>query len=365
MTIPFLDLKAVNARYRSAIEERMAQVLDSGWYLQGRQNEVFAANFARYCGVPHALGVANGLDALRLIIRALGYGPGDEILVPANTYIASILAISDNGCTPVPVEPDARSYNIDPTLIEAHLTPRTRAVLVVHLYGQVADMEPITRIAAQHGLKVIEDAAQAHGALYCGRRVGQLGDAAGFSFYPGKNLGALGDAGAVTTHDAELMERVKALANYGSDRKYHHIYKGLNSRLDELQAAVLDVKLAQLDADNARRREIAAYYRRHIQHPEVLLPQVADELGHVWHLFVVRSRRRDQLQQHLTAHGVQTLIHYPTPPHRQGAYREWAERSYPITEALHRTVLSLPMSPVLTDAQVRYVAEAVNSWDPA
>lgn len=363
MTISFLDLHAINERFRAEIEARMAEVLDSGWYLQGKQNDIFAEHFAAYCGAGHALGVANGLDALRLIIKGMGFGPGDEIIVPANTYIASILAISDNGCTPVLVEPDIHTYNIDPDLIEERITPRTKAILVVHLYGQAVQMEKVQQLAAKHGLKIIEDAAQAHGAIYRGQRVGHLGDAAGFSFYPGKNLGALGDAGAVTTDDAELCARIKALANYGSDRKYHHIFKGLNSRLDEIQAAVLDVKLAHLDADNARRREIAAYYRRHITHPGVILPEAYDEQAHVWHVFAVRTQERERFQQYLAENGVHTLIHYPTPPHQQGAYSEWAERSYPITEEIHRTILSLPISPVLTQEQVERVVEVVNAWN--
>jgi len=259
--IAFLPLDKINNRFRDEIDARIKTILDKGWYLQGEENEEFCKHFSEYCGTKYALGVANGLDALNLILRAYGFGPGDEIIVPANTYIATILAISENGCTPVLVEPDINTCNIDPDLIEAAITPRTKAIMVVHLYGQAVQMEKVWDIARRHGFKIIEDAAQAHGAYYQGKRTGNLGDVAAFSFYPGKNLGCMGDGGGITTNDQELYEKVKALANYGSDRKYHHIYKGTNSRLDEIQAAVLDVKLAHLDADNARRREIATLYR--------------------------------------------------------------------------------------------------------
>ena len=363
MHIPFLPLDKINNRFRDEIDARIKAILDKGWYLQGEENERFCRNFAAYCGTKYALGVANGLDALNLILRAYGFGPDDEIIVPANTYIASILAISENGCTPVLVEPDINSSNIDPDLIEAAITQRTRAIMVVHLYGQAVQMEKVWAIAKKHGLKIIEDAAQAHGAYYQGRRTGNLGDAAAFSFYPGKNLGCLGDGGGITTNDDELYAKVKALANYGSDRKYHHIYKGVNSRLDEMQAAVLDVKLARLDADNARRREIAAYYRRAITNPRVILPQTYDEDAAVWHVFTVRTDKRNEFQKYLADNGVQTIIHYPTPPHKQGAYSEWNERSYPVTEKIHREIISLPISPVMTDEEAAYVAEVVNRWN--
>ncbi len=361
-TIPFLSLKDVNNRFRDEIGSRLRAILDRGWYLQGEENERFARDFAAYCGTSGAVGVANGLDALNLIIRAYGFGPGDEIIVPANTFIATILAISENGCTPVLVEPDIETYCIDPDKIEAAITPRTKAVMVVHLYGQAVPMEKIWALQKKYGFKIIEDAAQAHGAIYKGRRTGNLGDAAGFSFYPGKNLGALGDAGGVTSNDAALIEKVKALGNYGSDRKYHHIYKGVNSRLDEIQAAILDVKLKHLDADNARRREIAKFYRENITNPRIVLPQVYDELAHVWHLFVIRCDDRDGLARHLKERGIETNIHYPTPPHRQGAYAEWADQLYPVTEKIHREVLSLPIGPTLTDGEAARVAEAVNAW---
>lgn len=360
--IKFLDLKMVNSRFRTEIDDRIKTILDKGWYLQGDENETFSKNFAAYCGTKGAVGVANGLDALNLIIKAYGFGPGDEIIVPANTFIATILAISANGCTPVLVEPDLNTYCIDPEKIEAAITPRTKAIIVVHLYGQVTPMEKIWELQKRFGFKIIEDAAQAHGAIYDGRRTGNLGDAAAFSFYPGKNLGALGDGGGVTSNDTELLNKVAALGNYGSDRKYHHIYKGVNSRLDEIQAAVLDVKLKYLDADNARRREIAKYYRENIKNPRIILPKIYDEMAHVWHLFVVRTEDREGLVAHLERNDIQTNIHYPTPPHLQGAYSEWANRSYPVTEKIHKEVLSLPISPVLTDDEVAKVVEVVNEW---
>ena len=361
--IPFLSLKDINDRFLEKIEHRIKDVLNSGWYLQGKENERFAKSFAKYCGVKYALGVANGLDALNLIIRGYGWGSGDEIIVPANTFIATILAISENGCTPVLVEPDIATYNINPDKIEDAITPRTRAIFVVHLYGQAVQMEKVWDIAARYGLKVVEDAAQAHGAMYKGHKVGSLGDAAGFSFYPGKNLGALGDGGGITTNDGELYERCKAIANYGSDRKYHHIYKGINSRLDEIQAAILDVKLKYLDEDNVKRRHIATRYRTEITNPLITLPKVYAEDSHVWHLFVVRVLNRDAFIAYLDSVGIQTNIHYPTPPHLQGAYKEWAVCRFPITENIHREVVSLPISPVLTEEEVNSVITAVNAFE--
>lgn len=360
--ISFLDLKKVNNRFRAQIEARFKQVLDDGWYIRGKQDELFEQHFAAYTGAKHCIGLANGLDALNLIIRAYGFGTGDEIIVPANTYIATILAISQNGCTPILVEPDITTYNIHPDRIESYITPRTKAIMVVHLYGQAVQMQKIWELAKKYHLKVIEDAAQAHGAQYQGRRTGNLADAAGFSFYPGKNLGCLGDGGCVTTNDEKLAAKIRALANYGSDRKYHHIYKGTNSRLDELQAAVLDVKLPHLEADNARRQQIAAYYRTHIKNPLIVLPQVYDEKAHVWHIFAIRTPKRDELQAFLKQHEIETLIHYPTPPHQQGAYTEWKDRSYPITEQIHREELSLPISPVMTDEEVKKVVEVCNQF---
>ena len=360
--IKFLDLEKINNRFRKEIDERIKNILDKGWYLQGEENDKFSKHFAEYCGVKYVLGVANGLDALRLIIKASGFGEGDEIIVPANTYIATILAISDNGCTPVLVEPNINTYNIDPDKIEAAITPRTKAIMVVHLYGQAVQMQKVWDLAKKYNLKVFEDCAQAHGAIYQNKRIGSLSDAGAFSFYPGKNLGALGDAGAIATNDEDLYLRAKALANYGSDRKYHHIYKGLNSRLDEIQAAVLDVKLPHLDKDNARRREIAAYYRSHITNPKIILPQTYDEKATVWHVFVIRTKERDAFQQYLSDNGVQTIIHYPCPPHKQLAYKEWNNLSYPISEEIHNTVISLPISPVMTDDEVEKVVEIVNAW---
>lgn len=362
MNIPFLPLDKINNRFRAEIDARIKAILDKGWYLQGDQNDLFAKHFAEYCGTKYALGVANGLDALNLIIRAYGFGPGDEVIVPANTYIATILAISQNGCTPILVEPALSTYNIDPDLIEAAITPRTRAIMVVHLYGQAVQMEKIWELAKKYSLKVFEDAAQAHGAFFMGKRVGSLSDAAAFSFYPGKNLGCFGDGGGITTNNEALYLKLKALANYGSHKKYCNLYKGVNSRLDEIQAAVLDVKLAHLDADNARRREIAAYYRKAITNPRIILPQTYDGDASVWHVFAVRTERRDDFQKYLTDNGVQTIIHYPTPPHKQEAYAEWNDRVYPITEKIHREIISLPISPVMTDEEAAYVANVVNNW---
>ncbi len=360
--IKFLDLKKINNRYREEIASRIKDILDKGWYLQGEENENFTKNFANFCGTKFALGVANGLDALNLIIKAYGFGNGDEIIVPANTYIATILAISENGCIPILVEPDIKTYNINPDSIEEKITSKTKAIMVVHLYGQAVQMEKIWKIAKKYNLKIIEDSAQAHGAIYQENRTGNLGDASGFSFYPGKNLGCMGDGGAVTTNDEELFNKIKAIANYGSDRKYHHIYKGVNSRLDEIQAAVLDIKLKHLDSDNNKRREISKYYRENIKNSKIILPETYDEKSHVWHIFAVRTQNRDEFQKYLTEKGIQTIIHYPTPPHKQGAYKEWNKLSFPITEEIHNTILSLPISPVMTDSEIEKVVEVVNEY---
>ena len=360
--IKFLDLKKINNRYREEIDSRIKNILDKGWYLQGEENENFTKNFANFCGTKLALGVANGLDALNLIIKAYGFGNGDEIIVPANTYIATILAISENGCIPILVEPDLKTYNINPDSIEEKITTKTKAIMVVHLYGQAVQMEKIWKIAKKYNLKIIEDSAQAHGAIYQENRTGNLGDASGFSFYPGKNLGCIGDGGAVTTNDEELFNKIKAIANYGSDRKYHHIYKGVNSRLDEIQAAVLDIKLKHLDSDNNKRREISKYYRENIKNSKLILPETYDEKSHVWHIFAVRTKNRDEFQKYLTEKGIQTIIHYPTPPHKQGAYKEWNNLSFPITEEIHNTILSLPISPVMTDSEIEKVVEVVNEF---
>ena len=363
---PFLDLQSINAQYRAELIEACTRVIDSGWYISGNELSQFEQEFATYCGSAHCICVANGLDALILTLRAwLELGrlqPGDEIIVPANTYIASILAISANGLTPVLVEPDAASFNLSPANARAAITAKTRAILPVHLYGQLADMPAIMALAREHGLLVLEDAAQAHGAAIGGKRAGSWGDAAGFSFYPGKNLGALGDAGAITTQDAELAQTLRALRNYGSHEKYKNLFKGVNSRLDEIQAAMLRVKLSKLELEMQHRRSIAAIYLQNIHHPAVQLPQVASPEQHVWHLFVIRTGQRTALQQHLAAQGIQTLIHYPIPPHQQQAYAEWNAQSYPLTEAMHQEVLSLPMGPTLTKNEALQVAKMVNSF---
>lgn len=362
--IPFLDLKTINVRHESEFLKAMERVIQSGWYILGREVELFEQEFSNFCGTKHCIGVANGLDALTLIIRGYGIGEGDEVLVPSNTYIASILAISHNGATPVLVEPDPLTYNIDPTEIEKKITAKTKAIMVVHLYGQACDMDPIKLLAQKYNLKIIEDCAQAHGAKYKENYVGNLGHAAGFSFYPGKNLGALGDGGAITTNDDQLASTIKALRNYGSHQKYYNLYKGVNSRLDELQAAILRIKLKYLDQDNQNRRDIAEYYFNNIRNKRINLPTVlhgAD--SHVWHLFVIRCNQRDALQKFLLERGVQTLIHYPIPPHKQEAYDEWSDLVLEIAEDIHNKVLSLPISPVMTIEEARIVVEALNEYE--
>jgi len=360
--VKFLDIGKVNAPYRAEMEAAIAEVFDSGWYLLGRQNELFCSEFSRYCGTTYSLGVANGLDALALIIKAYGFGPGDEIIVPANTYIASILAITQNGCIPVLVEPDPLTYNIDLNRIAEHITPKTKAILIVHLYGRVVEMSAVWELARAHHLKVIEDSAQAHGAVYNGRRTGALGDASGFSFYPGKNLGAVGDAGAITTSDESLYLKLKALANYGSQVKYHNLYQGVNSRLDEIQAAVLRVKLKYLDQDNKRRSDIANFYLSNIRNPLLQVASSGVSESNVWHIFPVLCETRDALNCFFEENGVQCLIHYPIPPHKQKAYLSWNHRSYPVTEKIHQQVLSLPISPVLTDLEAERIVEVANRY---
>ncbi|MBP1934773.1 DegT/DnrJ/EryC1/StrS family aminotransferase [Ammoniphilus resinae] len=361
--IPFLDLKEINMRHVKEIQEALNKVLHSGWYILGKEVELFEKEYGEYCGTEHCIGVANGLDALSLIIKAYGFGEGDEIIVPSNTYIASILAISYNGATPILVEPDPTTFNIDPTKIEKKITAKTKAFMVVHLYGQSCDMDPICNLAEKYNLKIIEDCAQAHGAIYNGKRVGNLGHAAGFSFYPGKNLGALGDAGAITTNDEELATRIRAIRNYGSHKKYFNMFKGVNSRLDELHAAVLRVKLPYLDQDNESRREIAKFYLDNISNHRISLPRYEfGEKSHVWHLFVIRSEEREKLQQYLSERGIQTLIHYPIPPHKQEAYKEWIGHQYDISELLHQQVLSLPISPVMSLDEAKIVVEALNDY---
>lgn len=359
--IPFLDLKAINVAHEAELKLAFERVLQSGWYVLGQEVRAFESEFADFCETSHAIGVSNGLDALHLILRAYGIGEGDEVIVPSNTYIATWLAVTYCGATPVPVEPVAATYNIDPLSIEAAITPRTRAIIAVHLYGQPVEMEAIMAIAEQHGLKVIEDAAQAHGATYKGRRVGSLGHAAGFSFYPGKNLGALGDAGAVTTNDADLADRVRVLLNYGSRIKYQNEVQGFNCRLDELQAALLRVKLPHLDAETDRRREIAAQYQLGLAGTQLVLPEVVESASAVWHLYVVRTPLRALLQSKLAERGIGTMIHYPIPPHLQPAYAELgiSKGALPISECMHEEVLSLPMGPTLSDEQVKEVIDAV------
>lgn len=364
--IKFLDLYKLNQLYRSEIDVAIKQVLDSGHYIQGDANSSFEKNFAQYIGTKHCIGTANGLDALNLIFRGykeLGVmNDGDEVIVPANTFIASILAISENKLAPVLVEPDINTYNIDPDLIESHITTKTKAIMVVHLYGQVVEMDKIWQIAKKHNLKVIEDAAQAHGAMYQNKKAGNLSDACGFSFYPGKNLGAMGDGGAITTNDSQLAETIRALANYGSVKKYVNNYKGINSRLDDLQAAILDVKLKYLDRDNQKRLDIAKIYLSKITNPEIILPTVDDFSAHNFYVFVVRSKKRDELQKHLTDNQIDSLIHYPIPPHKQKAYPEWNDLSFPITEKIHQEVLSIPINQVLNDQEVVEIVEALNSF---
>lgn len=371
--IDFLDLKKINAAYRTDLLDACSRVIDSGWYIGGKELQQFEADFAEYCGTKFCVGVANGLDALTLTLRAwreLGkLALGDEVIVPANTYIASILAITENGLVPVLVEPDEKSFNLHPSKIEALITPKTRVIMAVHLYGQLADMPVITAIAKKHNLLVLEDSAQAHGAQTNNKKAGNWGDASGFSFYPGKNLGALGDAGAITTNDPDLVEVLKALRNYGSHEKYKNIMLGVNSRLDEIQAAMLGVKLKHLDKEAEARRKIADAYMRSIRNSHISLPlpyetDVLTFTEHAWHLFVVRSAHRDKLQQHLAENGVQTLIHYPIPPHQQEAYKnyDFSSQSFPVTELIHNEILSLPISPVMTHEQAMKVIEVCNSF---
>lgn len=362
--IPFLDLKAINAQYRDELVVACTRVIDSGWYIGGSELEQFEQQFANYCGTKYAIGVANGLDALILTLRAwkeLGkLKEGDEVIVPSNTYIASILAISANNLTPILVEPCENSFNIDPKKIEAAITSRTKAILPVHLYGKLVDMPAIMAIAKRHELLVLEDSAQAHGASLDGKRAGSWGDASGFSFYPGKNLGALGDAGAITTSDEELANTLRALRNYGSHEKYKNLFQGVNSRLDEIQAAMLNVKLSHLDKEIAYRRDVANAYLKGINNKAIILPAKESDSAHVWHVFVIRCERRDALQKYLADNGIQTLIHYPVPPHQQPAYKEWNELSYPISESIHAEVLSLPIGPTMTMEDVNTVIQICN-----
>jgi dTDP-4-amino-4,6-dideoxygalactose transaminase len=364
--IPFLDLKAINKQYRQDLIDAVTRVIDSGWYVLGEEVKAFEREFAVYCGVSHCIGVANGLDALGLTLRAwLEMGRlqmGDEVIVPANTYIASILAISANGLKPVLVEPDEASFNISISNARTAITNKTRVILPVHLYGQMADMPEIMALADEYGLLVLEDAAQAHGAAVQGNKAGSWGNAAGFSFYPGKNLGALGDAGAITTNDAELAHTLRALCNYGSHEKYKNLFKGVNSRLDEIQAAILRVKLSKLDGEIQHRRTIADLYLKNIKNSKVRLPSLIKKEQHVWHLFVIRSQERTALQEYLKAQGIQTLIHYPIAPHQQLAYQEWNGQKYPLTESINQEVLSLPMGPTMNLELAKVVSSAVSMF---
>lgn len=363
--IKFLDLKAVNRRYELDIREAFSRVLESGWYLLGKEIESFEMEFAEYCGVGYAVGVASGLDALVLIIKAYGFGPGDEIIVPANTYIATILAVTTCGAEPVFVEPDRKTHLIDVKKIKEKITARTKAIMPVHLYGQICDMMSICSLAKKYGLKVIDDAAQGHGAasLKNFEPVDFQGRATGYSFYPSKNLGAMADAGAVVTNDSDLAEKIKALRNYGSHKRYYNKYVGTNSRMDELQAAILNIKLKGLDEDNANRREIANYYLETIKNGNVILPELSgNPQDHVWHQFVVRTKKRDDLRNYLEENGIQSQIHYPVPPHKQKCYPEYNSLSLPIAEQLANEVLSLPMSPVMKDAEAAKVVEVINEF---
>lgn len=374
--ILFLDLKKINDSYEPQLSDAIKRVLDSGWYLQGNEVKLFEQEYSNYIGTKHCIGTANGLDALRIILRSyieLGImKEKDEIIVPANTFIASILSITENNLTPVLVEPDLYSYNIDPGKIEEKITSRTKGIMIVHLYGQNAMQPEIQRIVKKYGLKLIEDNAQAQGCYFANKRTGSLGNAAGHSFYPGKNLGALGDAGAVTTDDDELADTVRTIANYGSIVKYQNLYKGLNSRLDEIQAAILRAKLPRLDIDNKRRREIAQYYIDHISNPDLILPNSRNKgfepcmtsnisQSHVWHIFAIRHPERDKLRKRLEENGIQTLIHYPIPPHKQKAYSELQNLDFPITERIHNEILSLPISPVLKTDEVEKVTWVINN----
>lgn len=370
--IQFLDLKKVNTRFRDELISACSKVIDSGWYIYGEECKKFEQEFADYCGTKHCVGVANGLDALTLTLRAwkeLGkLQDGDEVIVPSNTYIASILAITENRLSPVLVEPDPYTFNICPESIRAAITSKTKAVLAVHLYGQLAPMKQVISLADEYDFLVLEDSAQAHGAEFEGKRAGNWGDASGFSFYPGKNLGGLGDGGAVTTNDDELAETIRIIANYGSHRKYENLYCGVNSRLDEIQAALLQVKLKYLNVDNQRRREIAELYHANICNSGILLPcqnlevDILNYFSHVWHLFVIQTSERRRFQSYLYEHGVATMVHYPIPPYKQDAYKHWNRCEYPVSDRLHRQVLSLPISPSVSNEELDTIIGLVNAF---
>jgi len=365
--IKFLDLKNINLKHKSEIKEAIARVVDSGWYLLGEEIKNFEKEFANFIGAKHCIGVGNGLDALILILRAykeLGFiHEGDEVIVPANTYIATILAITQNNLKPVLVEPDINTYNIDCNKIEEKITSKTKAIMPVHLYGQMVEMDKIIELAKKYNLKVVEDSAQSHGAIYKNKKAGNWGDASGFSFYPGKNLGALGDAGAITTNDDELAMVCRALGNYGSEKKYENKFKGVNSRLDEIHAAVLRVKLKYIDEENQRRRDIAKCFCENINHPEIILPSSNNfSLSHVWHLFVIRTKERDKFQNYLSENNIQSIIHYPIPPHKQECFKGWNNLSFPISEQIANEVLSLPISPIITANEVNKIINIINNF---
>lgn len=370
MNVPFLDIKKINLNYKEEFQQELKNVLNSGWFILGEKVKTFEKEFADYCGTKYCIGVANGLDALILILEAykqLGeLKEGDEVIVPSNTYIASILAISKTRLTPVLVEPDINTYLIDPHKIEEKITSKTKAILPVHLYGRLCDMDTINVIAEKYSLKVIEDSAQSHGAIFNGKRSGNLGNASGFSFYPGKNLGALGDAGAITTNNNDLAEVIKALRNYGSHKKYENIYQGINSRLDELQAAFLSIKLKQLDKENLKRKVVSDFYLNNIINNKIILPKIKgvalNDLSVVWHVFPVRVKERDKFQKYLSSKSIETVIHYPIPPHKQQAYKEWNNQTFLISEQIHNEIISLPISPILSEEEMNYVVEIVNEY---
>lgn len=364
ISVPFLDLKAGNDELAEEMKRAYARVMASGWYILGNELSSFEHEFADYCEAKYCIGVGSGLDALHLILKAYDIGEGDEIIVPTNTFIATWLAVTYAGATPIPVEPDIDTYNMDPSLIESAITPRTRAIMVVHLYGQPAAMDEIKKIANKYNLKIIEDAAQAHGATYKGKKAGSIGDAAGFSFYPAKNIGAIGDGGAVTTNDEQLAKKIKLLRNYGSREKYQHDIIGFNSRLDELQAAFLRVKLKKLDYWNKQRRVIASRYLEELNTTPMLLPVVIDDVEPVWHLFVVRVNNRDKIQQYLTEQGIETAVHYPKAPHLQGAYKnnQLANQVFAVAEQLQNELLSLPMYPQLSVDKIDLIISKCQSF---
>ncbi|MBQ3034188.1 MAG: DegT/DnrJ/EryC1/StrS family aminotransferase [Deferribacterales bacterium] len=360
--IKFLDLQKINNRYRNEIDQAIKRVIDSGWYLMGEENDSFCENFASYCGAKYCIGVANGLDALRLILMACDFDDGDEIIVPANTYIATVLAVIQSGLKAVLVEPDEKTLNINPLLVEEKITKKTKGILAVHLYGQCADMTALKSIADKHNLMLFEDAAQSHGSFHGDKLAGNLGCAAGFSFYPGKNLGCLGDGGAVTTNNKELAEKITAIRNYGSHKKYENTYIGLNSRLDEIQAAVLNVKLKYLDSDNSIRQKIAADYLNNINNPKLILPYTGKNSTHVYHIFHLMTENRNALQKYLYDNGVETLIHYPIPPHKQQCCKGMFQDSFPITEKIHNNILSIPISPVLEQHETEKIISLLNKY---